>query len=79
MKRVHELLAAIRFHGDSSEAEQQFEAAAAAAPDAPLQTSTSKKKRARGGGAQIRCEIAVLHLQLLRIHLIGFNRFINQH
>ena len=50
VKRVHELLATIRFHGDSSEAEKQF---GETVPDAPVQTSTSKKKRPRGG-AQIR-------------------------
>ena len=56
VKRVHELLATVRCHGDSAEAERQFngEEAAAGVPDAPVRTSTSKKKKARGGGAQIR-------------------------
>ena len=56
MKRVHELLSTIRFHGDSSEAEKQF---GEAVPDAPVQTSTSKKKKPRAG-AQIRNEIEIL-------------------
>ena len=51
MKRVHELLATIRFHGDSAEAEKQF--GETVVPDAPVQTSSSKKKKPRGG-AQIR-------------------------
>ena len=53
VKRVHELLATVRCHGDSAEAERQFGEEAAAVPDAPVRTSTSKKKKARGG-AQIR-------------------------
>ena len=51
VKRVHELLATIRYHGDSAEAEKQF--GENAVPAAPVQTSTSKKKKSRGG-AQIR-------------------------
>ena len=52
VKRVHELLATVRCHGDSAEAERQFNGEEAT--DAPVRTSTSKKKKARGGGAQIR-------------------------